>query len=444
MTNMIAIQTNTILLAGIILVVGYLFGKIANLLKLPKITGYITAGILLEPSFSGILPKSIIEHSGIISNFALCIITYAIGGSLCFKNIRKLGKNIMWMTVLEAEFAFLLVSGGLFLMFTFLGKFGNVAIQPIYFVPLSLLLGALASPTDPTAALAIKEEYKAKGPVTTTILGIAAFDDATGIINFSIATAVAVLVLGGAGGNLAQAISFPLITILLSIVIGIAFALLLLVVAKKVEDKGVMVVLILGALFLCFGVSQLLNLDELLSTMVLGCAVVNWAKDTEKFFISIRDYFEELVFVIFFVLAGANLNFSVLKSSIAIVSVFVLLRTIGKVSGVYLGGVISGAESKIKKYTAFGLIPQGGIVVGLALLIGQNPKFSEISGILLNIILGTTVFHEFIGPLLAEIGLKKAKEIKRVGIPSRQKILFNSAPNFESDLKFGAIARRVA
>jgi len=275
------------------------------------------------------------------------------------------------------------------------------------------LAGALASPTDPTAALSIKEEYKTKGEVTTSILGIAAFDDAAGIINFSIATGIALMFFGGKAQGVGETLLHPLAEILFSVLIGFVFAVGLLWVASRVKEKGSMIVLIFGALFTCFGTAKIMGLDELLATMVLGCTVVNLAKDEEKFFVSIRDYFEEIIFIVFFVLAGAHLKPMILLNSAWIVIAFVLLRTIGKVTGVYLGGKISNAPVKVKKYTAFGLIPQGGIVVGLALLVRGDPRFDAISALLLNIILGTTVFHEFIGPLLTEIALKKAGEIDK-------------------------------
>jgi Kef-type K+ transport system membrane component KefB len=347
----------------------------------------------------------------VISNFALCIITYAIGGSLKFKKIRELGNTISIMTVTEALGTFFMISCGLFVALPFLSRYAGVSLQPVFFLPLAILAGSLGAPTDPTPTLAVKEEYKAEGPVTTTVLGIGAFDDAMGIIIFSMALSVGSAILGGSGGDLGSTMLKPLAEIFFSFLLGGAFAAFLLLTARKVKDMGVIVVLILGALFACFGIAQALDLDELLATMVLGCVVVNLAKDEEKFFVSVRDYFEEMVFLVFFVMAGAHLELSVLKNSLWIVLVFVALRIIGKVAGSYIGAVISGAGEKVKRYTAFGLVPQGGIVVGLALLVKQNPQFSGISILLLNIILGTTVLFEFIGPLLTEFALKKAGEM---------------------------------
>ncbi len=407
----VAGHTNAILTFGAILIFGYIAGKIANFFKLPKITGYITAGVLMEPSFLGVLPQRLIEHSTAVSNFALCIITYAIGGSLNFHRIREQGKSIIWMTLFEAEMTFLLVFAGLFLAFQVLGRYSGISVQPIYYMPLALLSAALASPTDPTATLAVRDEYKARGPVITTMLGIGAFDDALGIINFSVGMAVCVAVLGNTGEGMLATILNPLSDIVFSILMGAGFALFLLFAGRKVEDKGVLIVLILGSLFACYGTAQFLNLDELLSTMTLGCVVVNLAKNEDKFFVSVRDYLEETVFVVFFVVAGANLQLGILKSLFWIVLIFVALRTFGKFSGAFLGALLSKAPDSVRKYTAFGLIPQGGIVVGLALLVKQDPRFSEISLPLLNLILGTTVLHEFVGPLFTEVALKKTKEI---------------------------------
>jgi len=409
----LASQFNIILMFGLVLILGYAAGRIANLLKLPKVTGYIAAGVLLEPSFFGVIPQKLIDNSNVLSNFALCVITYAIGGSLCFRKIRKLGKSILVMTVTESILTFLLIATGLFIAMPFLSRYLGISVHPAFYLPLAILAGSLGAPTDPTPTLAVKEEYKAEGPVMTTILGIGAFDDAMGIAIFSLATAVCGTIVGGEGITFTSTVLNPVLEIIFSILIGSFFAGFLLIAARKVEDRGVVIVLILGSLFACFGIAQILKMDELLATMTLGCFVVNFAKDTDKFFISIRDYLEEMIFIVFFVLAGAHLQLDILKSSLWIVLVFVILRVIGKCVGAYTGAVISGAETNVKKYTALGLIPQGGIVVGLALLVKGDPRFSDIALILLNVILGTTVLFEFIGPLFTEIALKKAKEIGR-------------------------------
>ena len=238
----ISANFNVILTFGVMLLFGYLGGWVANLFNLPKVTGYITAGILLEPGFFGVLPDAFIEHSDIISNFALCIISYAIGGTLQYSKIKELGKTLVVMTLFESIVTFLFVTIGLYFAIPLMVKILGIDLKPLYFFPLALMAGALASPTDPTPTLAVKEEYKADGPVTTTILGIGAFDDALGIINFSLAMAICTALLGSGITNLSQTILSPLLDIVLSILNGLVLGGFLVIAAKRVKDKGVMIV----------------------------------------------------------------------------------------------------------------------------------------------------------------------------------------------------------
>ncbi|MDD4957499.1 MAG: cation:proton antiporter [Candidatus Omnitrophica bacterium] len=405
-------KVDVIFLFGIVLLLGYVSGRIANFFKLPKVTGYIAAGILMEPSITGILPARLIAHSPVLSNLALCIITYAIGGSLDLRHIKKQGKTIGIMTVFEAEMTFLIIMLGMWLLLPILGKLTNMQLDPKFFLPLAILAGALGAPTDPTPTLAVKEEYKADGPVMTTILGIGALDDAFGIINFSVAVAICGALVGGnTGVGFMEVLMGAGVQIVVSVVVGVICAGVLLLVSRRTEDKGVIVVLIMGTLFTCYGISEGLGGDSLLSTMTMGMVAVNFSRDADRLFMSIRDYFEEFVFVVFFVLAGANLQLGVLLTALPIVIVFVVLRVAGKIIGAGTGAIIGGAEPSVKKYTAYGLIPQGGIVVGLALLVEQNGAFKPFAPVLLNTILGTTVLFEFLGPYFTEVALKKAGEV---------------------------------
>ena len=135
MIEKLATHFSAILTFGLVLICGYIAGKIANFFKLPKVTGYITAGILLEPSYLGIIPERLLEHSTSISNLALCIITYAIGGSLNFKRIRKLGNTIWVMTLFESIITFLFITAGLYLVLPVLNRYTGLNLQPIYFLP---------------------------------------------------------------------------------------------------------------------------------------------------------------------------------------------------------------------------------------------------------------------------------------------------------------------
>ncbi|MFH1360707.1 MAG: cation:proton antiporter [Candidatus Omnitrophota bacterium] len=390
---------------------GFLCGEIATKIKLPKVTGYILAGVLLNPDIVTAIPKNFINQTNAVTNIALSFVTFSIGGTLLFSRLKTLGKKILSITVFEAEAAFLAVTAGLCLCLPFL--YGTQNSWLTFIFPLSLLLGCLASPTDPTSNLAVVHEYKAKGEVSSTILGVAAFDDALGIINYSLAIVVAHTLILHVKFDIFHSFIKPLIilggSLLLGIVFGLFFNLISFLIKK--ETEGTLTVLIFALLPLCYGMATLLGLDELLSTMIMGIIVVNLNYKKDKIFKILERYTEQLIFVLFFTLSGMHLNFSVLKSSFFLIVIFILFRTIGKYVGTAWGASLSHASLKIRKYVPAGLIPQGGIVVGLALLIGQEPVFHSFSEVIVNVIIGATIFHELIGPVLVKASLKKAGEI---------------------------------
>ena len=256
-------------------------------------------------------------------------------------------------------------------------------------------------------------EFKAKGPVSSTVLGVAAFDDVFGIINYSLAVAVARILLAHAGFSPATAVSGPALAIAGGILTGVAFGGIFNLAGRfmKRDTEGALIVLVFALLALCFGTAHRLKFDELLATMSMGVVVVNFNPNQERIFGMLERYTEELVFVLFFTLSGMQLNFEALRGSLVFVAVFVILRALGKTAGTALGAAIGQAPAKVRKYTALGLLPQGGIVIGLALMIKANPAFASIADSVVGIVIGATVIHELIGPVAAEIALTRAGEI---------------------------------
>jgi len=405
---------NDLLVVGLILFSGFVMGEIAGVVKLPKVTGYIIGGIILNPDLSHIIPKNFTDNADIATNMALAFITFSVGGTLFWPKIRTLGKSILLITFLEAEFALIAVGLGFILIFSFFG--GLLPEQVIAMtIPLSILLGVLASPTDPSATLAVAHEYKAKGEVTSTIMGVAAFDDIFGIVNFSLGIAVARMFIFPAAHafNIESSIIAPLAAIIGGIILGILFGLIMNFVTKRVkrEGEGTFIVIILSLLALCFGIAKYLKVDELLATMTSGVIVVNFNPLQKKIFAVLERYTEELIFIFFFTLSGMHLDLSVISSVYILILLFVLLRAFGKMNGAYLGAVLAHSSDKIKRYTAFGLLPQGGIVIGLALMVKSYKDFEPLSDVLIATVIGATVIHELLGPVMARMALKKAGEI---------------------------------
>ncbi|OPX28719.1 MAG: hypothetical protein B1H08_05375 [Candidatus Omnitrophica bacterium 4484_171] len=396
---------------GVIICVGFFFGGLATKLKLPKITGYIIAGVILNPHLFHFVPPDFAKNTNPVTNIALSLITFSIGGTLFFPKMKKMGKDIFYITFFESEFAFLAVFIGSCLIMPFFIHRGQS--WATVFIPLSLLLAVLAAPTDPSATLAVVHQYKAKGIVTSTTMGVSAFDDVFGIINYSIAMVLASALVGGGSLGVSSLVFRPAFIIGGAVFLGIVFGTIFNLLSPFVKEgaESVLIVLVLGLLSLSFGLAKIIGVDELLTTMVMGIVVINLNRYHDKVFSILERYTEQLVFLIFFTISGMFLDFSTFMESMVLVVLFFIFRTSGKAAGVKLGGLLSGADYKVKKYTSFGLIPQGGLVVGLALIMKENHLFDYFSGLIINIIIGSTIVHEFIGPILVKYAFKKAGEI---------------------------------
>jgi len=399
---------------GIIVIAGFLVGELVSLVRLPKVTGYIIAGILLNPHLTHFIPSDFVDSTSIVTNMSLSLITFSVGGSLYFPQVRRLGKGIISITVFEAEMAFIVVIIGFLIVSRFFLSESHLAFIEM-FVPISLFMGALASPTDPSATLAVVHEYKAKGDLTSTIMGVAAFDDALGIINYSFAIVLATMFATHTTFNVVDSVVGPLAVVTASLVIGaaIGFAFNFMNRVFERSSEGLLLVMVVGSLFLCFGVAHTFKLDELLSTMTMGAIVVNFNPRRQTIFRILERYTEQLIFVLFFTLSGMHLKFDVLFANLPLVLLFIVLRAAGKFGGATTGALIAKSPEKIRRYTFGGLIPQGGIVIGLALLIVDSPVFHGFADIVLNVVIGATVIHELVGPILAKQMLMRAGEIPK-------------------------------
>jgi len=398
---------------GLIIIVGMIFGRLAEKVGLPKVTGFILAGIILNPHVFNIIPPNFPEMTQPVTNICLAFITFEVGGTLEIAKIKRLGKTILSITFFEAFGAFLFVLlGNLLFSVLFIHKLNTLPYAAM-FVPVSILIASMASPTDPTATLAVIHEYKAKGEVTDTIMGVAAFDDAFGIIIFSISIGFALFFSGNKAVSFSHILGNSAYIILGGIIFGIIFGMIFNFVTHffKIRRQTVLISLILGLLALCFGIANILHIDPLLSTMSMGFTVVNYNRQKFKIFHILQRYTEELIFIFFFTLSGMHLDFSLLDEAVPLVIIFVIFRFLGKTTGVFIGANLSKASKKIKTYTAGGLFPQGGIVIGLALTVHQNPHFEKFSGLILAVIMSTVIIHEILGPIISKMTLKLAKEI---------------------------------
>jgi len=396
---------NLILAIGIIVVVGFFGGLAVGKLKFPRITGYIIIGILLSPSLLNIIPKEAIENLGIITDIALGIIAYLIGGSLHWESLRRVERNIAAILPFEALGAWFLVT----LVLALLGHLiiPNQTFWHTYF-PLAFIIGAVSCATAPAATMAIISEYKAKGPLTTTLLAVVALDDAIAVIAFAIASGICQpLVSGASNFSFYQMLGLPFLHIVESVAVGIIFAIALMYISRLVRTRELLLVVVFGMLMLCAGVTSYLNLSSILANMVVGFIVVNKMKRREMF--SVIEEIEDVLYAMFFVLAGLHFDLGVLKVAGILALLIVLARCTGKFTGARAGAKISHAPDSVKKYLGFALLPKAGVTIGLILLAAL--RFPTFGAVMLNAVLASTIINELIAPPLTKYAIFKAGEV---------------------------------
>ena len=384
---------NTLLLVGITMMAGLIMSRAAKLVKLPNVTAFLVAGLIIGPCVAGIISREQAESMGIISEAALGFIAYSIGGEFKLSYLKKIGKAPLTITFFQGMMTAVCVDVGLIL-------FGVD-------VPLALLLGAIGLATAPAATLMVVRQYKADGPVTQMLLPVVAMDDALGLMVFSISAAVAQGMLGGEV-TISSMLLTPLIEIVGSFALGAALGWLLAFGARFFASRGNKLALSIALVLAGVGLCDILNLSSLLVCMMIGAMMVNLSQQREVL-IEQCNRFTPPLFLLFFVLSGADLDLSVLPSVGLIGVAYLLLRCIGKWGGTYLGAVCVKADKHIRHYLGLTLLPQAGVAIGMAAQVAA--KFPTLGAQVSTIVLSGVLVFELIGPVITKIALTKAGEI---------------------------------
>ena len=398
-------EMNLVLAIGIIIVIGFFGGLAAERLKFPRITGYIIIGVLLSPSVLNIISGASIKNLDIFTDIALGIIAFLIGGSLHLESLRKLGRSIAWITPFQSLGAWLLVSLLLALLFPRILTIPNATFYQTYF-PMAFIIGAVSCATAPAATIAVVNQYRAKGPFTTTLLAVVALDDAIAVIAFAIAVGIAQPLVNGGGISGYQMFGVPFLEIAQSIGIGAAFAFALIYIAKLVRMRQLLLVVVFGMIMACIGVTNLLGISSILACMAAGFIVVNRVKKSEMFLV--LEEIEDVIFAMFFVLAGLHFDLGVMKTAGIMAGLIVLGRCFGKYFGTRAGATISHASDSVKKYLGLALLPKAGVTIGLVLL--AERAFPTFGGIMMNAVLASVIINELVAPPLTRYAIFKAGE----------------------------------
>lgn len=397
---------NTLLGIGTVMVVGFLMGKLIEKGKVPSVAGYIIAGLLLGKSFLGVIDGDFIEKSSIISDVALGIIAFSIGGELVFNKLKEIGIRVLFIAMAEAIMAFLLVFGAMLLL--------NVAL------PTALLLGAVASATAPAATVMVLNELRCKGPLTSTLIAVVAIDDVVCLLIYAVASSVAkVLVKHGETIHISKILMGPVVEIGGSILIGAAVGFAVLLLLRLFAKSHEVLVIIVAGLFIAIGLATIFELSTLLTNMTLGMVVANLSSRRLKAFMVIESITSP-IYIAFFVLAGSRLDISMLKDIGLVGLVYTLARMVGKISGASIVATATKAAPSVKKYLGFGLISQIGVAVGLAIIIGHEFAGTGIGEYVIMILLATTIITEIVGPLLTKLAAIKSGEAYQLKISTEE------------------------
>jgi len=396
--------TNTLLALGIAMVAGLLFTRIVKLVKLPNVTAYLIAGLLIGPSVIGLVGKESVKSFDILVSLALGFIAFSIGGEFKLSTLKRLGKNVTVITLVQA-FGAVIVTFVVLLVAGLLGWLGE------NYLPLVFTLSAIATATAPAATLLVVRQYKAHGPVTETLLPVVAMDDAIGLMIFSIFMAIAQALSAGTAPTVKTMLLEPLLEIVLSLAIGFVLGLAVALCTRWFKSRANRLCLCVTATVIGTALAQIWNLSSLLLCMMIGAVMANLGKDVDRV-LEGNDRWTPPIFMLFFVISGADLDLSVLPTVGILGVLYIVARSIGKYFGARVGASLVKADDNVRKWLGFTLLPQAGVAVGMA-QIALTRLPGEMGAKVQAVVLCATLIYEIVGPVLTKMALSKAGEIEK-------------------------------
>jgi len=399
----------------IILLGSLVGGRLATLLRLPRVTGYLLAGLFLGPSFAHLLgmppllPEAALQELRVLGDLALALIMVNIGGQFRTDHLRRYRHRIALFSLGEAGMTFCLVGSSCFLV--------NQLIMQVTVADLSvlqtsfafgLLLGLIAIATAPAATLMVIREYEAAGPVTNTVLTLVGLNNLVSVLLFIL---VEQLLIGSVSSAL-------LLTRLFGpLVVGGSLGFLMSVWGQRLEQGSEYKILLLGGISACTALCLALHIDGLLASLALGMVLANSSPRWHRMFESLRQI-DYPLYVAFFVLAGANLQIQT-RSHIGLLGVvYVLARTVGKLLGAWWGAKAGGFGLREQRCVGATLLAQAGVAIGLAMNLVED--WPEMGALLQTVVLGAVVVFEIFGPLAVRHGLVHSGEVPLLSLLQKQ------------------------
>ena len=436
---------NIVLFLGILLLLGLIATRGSRLINLPNVTAFLVVGLVIAvvcilidrtgyvTPYGTTLSHDLSRMNSFISSIALGFIALSIGEEFKISKIKEYGPKVLIITFLQAILAVVLVDVGLVLACYFLNL--NLAI--------AICLGAIATATAPAATLMVIHQYKAKGPLVDLLLPVVAFDDAIGLIVFAVSVSISRLFVTTSGVSLISLLVMPMIEIFGSLALGFVLGILLHFTIKYFKSRNNHMIIIIAFTLLGVGACKALNLikidgqnldfSSLLTCMMIGAVYVNYAKDDDRPIITrdieLMERWTPFLFTLFFVLSGASLVISaynifsnedigMIVPLVIILFTYIILRSLGKYFGAFIGCKITNRDKNVTKYLGFTLLPQAGVAIGMANQISEIEAFQvhNIGNLIVTVVLCATLIYELVGPLLTKWSLEQAGEISREDI----------------------------
>ncbi len=422
---------------SIALLAGLLLSRLAKLLKLPAVTAYLVAGILVGPYCLGQLGALLedavgitglgigftsthdIEAVGILADVALGFIAFSIGNEFRLTQLKKIGKQATIVGIFQAVFTTIVVDAALILL--------HLAMPETLPLSTAIILGAIASATAPAATLMVVKQYKAKGPVTDILLPVVALDDAVGLVLFAVSFGVAKALKVGAISIVAILVE-PLLEIVCSLALGATMGYLFSLCERFFHSRSKRLAVSVAFVLLTIGLSLLpsvvpltiggvhIGFSSLLVCMMLGTIFCNICDFSEELMDRV-DRWTAPLFIIFFVISGAELELSVFTNLMIVIVgvVYILARSAGKYSGAFVSAKLGKCDDNIVKYLGITLLPQAGVALGMANMAMNSAELGGEGALIANIVLFAVLIYELVGPALTKMALLKAGDINPEG-----------------------------
>ena len=415
-----------LLAIGLAMFAGLFLSRLTSKFNLPDVTSYLVAGLLIGPLCLGALgiphlglpSYEFVDKLSLISDVSLGFIAFSIGPEFRLEQLKHIGKQATIIAIFQALSATIFVDVGLLILHLFLGDTLPVST--------CIMLGAIATATAPAATIMVVNQYKAKGPLTSLLLPIVALDDAVGLIVFAVSSGIAKALISGSV-NMISLLVNPTIEIVASVALGAALGWVFSVVEKFFNSRSKRLSLAVAFVFLCTAFSKVemdfangvsVGFSPLLVCMMCGTIFCNLCDFSEEIMYRV-DRWTGPVYVLFFVLSGAELDLRVFASAagVGIGLVYILMRSAGKIIGADVSSRFMKCPPQVCKYLGITLLPQAGVALGMSATVAAD--FGAEGAIIRNIVLFSVLVYELVGPILTKIALTDAGEISPKTISNR-------------------------